>query len=114
MEKEERHNLTIYHIHVALNPCLLYFVLRTPTTKEAWERLQNIFGEKKNDITESTMSHEVKLGIVAEDNPTVRESTVKMPQWMMKKSRKKNKTSMLILLKQRYKKWLKMVRKSLM
>ena len=74
MEKEQRHNLAMYHIQLALDPSLLHIVEGAPTAKEAQERLQNKFGKKKNDIIESTMSHEVKPTIVVEDNPTIRES----------------------------------------
>ena len=38
---------------------LYYVIEEAPTTKEAWERLQKKFVEKKNDIIESTISHEV-------------------------------------------------------
>ena len=49
MEKEERHNLTMYHIQLALDPCLLYLVEGAPIAKEHWEHLQNKFGEKNSD-----------------------------------------------------------------
>ena len=68
MEKEERHNLAMYHIQLTLDPSILHIVEASPTTKEAWERLQNKFGKKKNDISKSTMSHEVNPSKVVEDS----------------------------------------------
>ena len=64
----------MYHIQLALDQILLYFVEGALIAKQAWECLQNKFGEKRNDISESTMSHDVKPIIVAEDNPTVSDS----------------------------------------
>ena len=56
----------MYHIQLALDRSLLHIVEGAPVAKQAWDHLQNKFGEKKNDITKSTMSHEVKPSKVAE------------------------------------------------
>ena len=93
-KKEERHNLAMYHIEIALDLGLLHIFEGAPITKQALEHFQNKFGEKRCDISESTLSQEGNISIVSKDNPTM-----KIPQWMMKNSRKKKKTSKLILLK---------------
>ena len=56
-----------------MDQSLLHIVEGAPKTKEAWEHLQKKFGEKRNDISKSTMSHEVNPAIVVEDRQIVSE-----------------------------------------
>ena len=72
--KEERHNLAMYHLQLALVPSLLHIVEGEPIAKKSWECLQRRFGEKENDINESTMSQKVNPTLVVEDSPTICES----------------------------------------